>query len=370
MPKVSVIMPAYNAERYIGEAVESVLAQTWQDWELIIVDDGSVDGTSRILERFSDARIKKLRQPNSGEGAARNAGLDAASGELIALLDADDLYFPNALADFVAYMNTHPDIGVAYSNGIICDANRTPLMTLTEHRPGIYEGRVLEQIVLSGSVVTVPSCTVTRRLLIESNRIRFDTEQALGADRLFWIALARLASFGYLDKLTCMYRIHDSSVSRRVPREERREQVARMRCKIIKSDWFCELSQEARVQFFLDLLINVLRGCPQRQREVMGSAPFLQLPAVEQARVYRLVASSYLLRGEEQQFARRCLEQSVALHPGDRKSQVLLKVLGASPSFCSLGLRVWRRGHDAGTCLRTVGRRKPRPVPAALRESL
>ena len=93
-PLVSVIMPAYNSEKYLGKSIESALAQAYEKFELIIVDDGSKDGTKSIVEQYAknDIRIKLLEQANQGVSAARNKGLDTATGEYVAFLDSDDLW--------------------------------------------------------------------------------------------------------------------------------------------------------------------------------------------------------------------------------------------------------------------------------------
>ncbi|HEY9859784.1 MAG TPA: glycosyltransferase family A protein, partial [Candidatus Obscuribacterales bacterium] len=94
MPLVSVIIPAYNAETTIQETVKSVLEQSLQDFELIIVNDGSTDNTLQVLDRISDPRIKVFSYPNAGAAVSRNRGFAQATGELIAFLDADDLWTP------------------------------------------------------------------------------------------------------------------------------------------------------------------------------------------------------------------------------------------------------------------------------------
>ena len=96
-PKISVIMPAFNSKTYIRESIESVLAQRFTDFELIVVDDGSTDNTGEIVQSYPDDRIKLIRQENQGVSVARNTGLDAAQGEFITFLDSDDLYFPDFL---------------------------------------------------------------------------------------------------------------------------------------------------------------------------------------------------------------------------------------------------------------------------------
>ncbi len=96
--RVSVIMPAYNRETYIRESIDSVLAQTFTDFELIVVDDGSTDTTAAIVDSYTDNRIRLIRQPeNQGASVARNTGLDAARGQFITFLDSDDLYYPEFL---------------------------------------------------------------------------------------------------------------------------------------------------------------------------------------------------------------------------------------------------------------------------------
>src|ERR1700754_2088364 len=95
VPKITVLMPAYNAGKYIGEAIESVLEQTFTDFELLIVNDGSTDNTAAIIQSFTDPRIVLIQQPNLGVAAALNNGLKHARAEYIARFDADDICYPH-----------------------------------------------------------------------------------------------------------------------------------------------------------------------------------------------------------------------------------------------------------------------------------
>jgi glycosyltransferase involved in cell wall biosynthesis/SAM-dependent methyltransferase len=113
-PKVSVILPTFNNAHSIGEALQSVLNQTYTDWELVIVDDGSVDGTANIVSKFCDWRIRYIYQANKGVSEARNVGIANSRGEYIAFLDADDLYHPRKLAAQVAYLDQNLDVGLTY----------------------------------------------------------------------------------------------------------------------------------------------------------------------------------------------------------------------------------------------------------------
>ena len=126
MPKVSVIIPVYNGAAYVGETIESVLAQTWCDWELIVVDDGSTDDTPAVVAKFGNV-LRYIRQENRGPAAARNTGIQAAQGEFIALLDADDLWQPDFLATLVPALESDPSLAGVYSGTQFVDANGLPL---------------------------------------------------------------------------------------------------------------------------------------------------------------------------------------------------------------------------------------------------
>ena len=119
MPSVSVIMPAYNVEPYIGDAIRSALAQTFTDFELIVVDDGSKDGTAEVVKGFAkqDGRVKLVQQGNRGLAGARNSALRAARGEFFALLDSDDLWEPTFLAEQLAILRARPEVDIVTGNG-------------------------------------------------------------------------------------------------------------------------------------------------------------------------------------------------------------------------------------------------------------
>jgi glycosyltransferase involved in cell wall biosynthesis len=115
MAIVSVIIPTYDRAHLVAEAIESVLKQTFTDFELIVVDDGSTDNTEQVVHSFDDRRLKYLKQSNKGVSAARNTGLQVATGEFIGFLDHDDLYLPEKLSDQVSRMREDPSVGLVYS---------------------------------------------------------------------------------------------------------------------------------------------------------------------------------------------------------------------------------------------------------------
>lgn len=138
MPKVSVVIPAFNALRYLPRTVDSALAQSFGDFEVLIVDDESTDGTADWVRTIADRRVRLLEQKNQGAAAARNAGIRQARGEYIAFLDADDLWEPAKLERQVACLDARPEVGVVYTWVRVIDQDGEPTGSL--YRPGDEEG--------------------------------------------------------------------------------------------------------------------------------------------------------------------------------------------------------------------------------------
>jgi len=145
-PQVSVVMPVYNGEAFIAESIASVLAQTYPHWELIVVDDGSTDGTAGIVAGFDDLRIRFTYQENQGLAAARNAGIRLARGEFLAFLDADDLWAPQFLQTCVGYLSGQRDVAaVCTASRMIDPQGRTLLQRGDASWSGLeLHGRLLE----------------------------------------------------------------------------------------------------------------------------------------------------------------------------------------------------------------------------------
>ncbi len=367
MPKVSVIMPVYNGARFVGKAIESVLAQNFQDWELIVVNDGSTDATAAVLAGFSDGRIHVIHQPNGGEAVARNRGLDALSGGYVAFLDADDLYLPNALEDMSDYLDAHPEADALFSDGYFCDESDRPLGRLSDVRPGPFTGIILEPLVLNAAVIAGIICTMTRGTAIKDSGVRFDPALVIGPDWDFWIQLARTARFGHLNRLTCMYRVHQNNITVTSGTTRRRMDLVRGRLKVMNAAWFAELSLPTRSQFLRDLLIGLLDDQPDQQDAIMAAPSFLALPTETQANLLRLVASSHLGKRQNTEFALDCLRRSLKLQPDSPKGCVLFQLGSRNPVLATAVLLAWQHVHRVITGVSAFGRRKPKPVPAALR---
>lgn len=120
-PKVTVLMPVYNGEKYLKEAIDSILSQTFKDFEFLIINDGSIDNTQKIIEKYDDNRIRLINQKNKGLSEALNIGISLSKGEFIARMDADDISEKNRLSEQVAFMNSHKDVGICGSNVELID---------------------------------------------------------------------------------------------------------------------------------------------------------------------------------------------------------------------------------------------------------
>jgi len=335
-------MPVYNGQAYLEQALNSMLAQSFQDWELVVIDDGSTDSTPNILARYTDSRIKVIHQDNSGEASARNMGLDHAKGDYIAFLDADDYYFPNALKDLSSFLECRSEYGVAYSNGEICDSNNQQIMTLSEIRPGFFTGDILDQLVLSSSVITVPVCTMTRRSVIFEHSIQFDRNLVIGPDWDFWIQLAVHTGFGYLDSMTCRYRIHNTNITRTVDLKKRRKDQVFGRLKVMNSEWFDRLSPNTKKLFFYDLLVILASGNSRLQTSILQSKQFSTLPVDAQAYLWRMVGIDLLQNDIDKNDSRNCFRESLKLVPTDRKTRLIYWSLKIGRSFALAVIRVWR----------------------------
>lgn len=211
---VSVIIPAYNAERWIGATLASALAQTYRNLEVVVVDDGSRDRTTEIIQSFAagDPRVRLLRQANCSPAAARNVGLAAATGSLIAPLDADDLWRPEKLEKQVAAMRlAGPRIGLVYSwMSIIDKADRIIARNL---RPR-YQGNVYADVVLACFIPSASIPLIRRSCLDEVGG--FDLGVPVCEDLKLYLEIAERYEFALVPEFLVGYRRTTGSLSQNV----------------------------------------------------------------------------------------------------------------------------------------------------------
>src|SRR5438874_3398690 len=152
-PTVSIIMPAYKAEPYIAETLESVVAQTFADFEVLVVDDGSPDGTAAVAQQFvdRDSRIRLIRQQNQRVSVARNTAMTAATGRFFALLDSDDVWKPEYLAEQLKVLDERPEADIVSANAVNLGGPLDGTLWKAG-RPGIHSISFLDLIRVEGSV--------------------------------------------------------------------------------------------------------------------------------------------------------------------------------------------------------------------------
>ena len=225
-PTVSVIMPVYNVERFVMQAIWSVLNQTYTDFELIIVDDGGTDRSIPLCQALIDPRIRIISQPNRGLAGARNTGIAAAAGQFIALLDSDDCWMPEKLERHTAHLIANPDVGVSYAGASLIDEDDAPIGI--SQRPRL--GTVTARHVYCGQVVQNGSIPVFRREALEDAAIRlpddervyyFDEWLRRSEDVECWarIALTTKWAFAGLPGDLTLYRVNAGGLSSDVIRQ-------------------------------------------------------------------------------------------------------------------------------------------------------
>jgi len=207
MPEVSVIIPTYNSARYLVEAVDSVLAQTYKDFEILVIDDGSTDETESLMGNYG-AAVRYIHQENEGVSAARNRGIDDSLGRYVAFLDADDTWLPNKLERQMSALKAHGEYRVCYSDFIAVTWDLKPL-AVKRIDP---EGEALADLLLRGNVVGSICTVVCERSLFELAG-GFDSSLSQCADWDMWVRLACLTDFLYLDERLVTYRKHDANMS-------------------------------------------------------------------------------------------------------------------------------------------------------------
>jgi len=210
---VSIIIPLFNAENYINNTILSVINQSYTNWELIIIDDGSTDGSEQIIQQhLSDNRIKYLKKDNTGVSDTRNFGASKAIGFFLCFLDADDLFFTDNLKEKVAFLTNNPKIPIVHADVEIVDEK--DLLT-----GKCYKGRggdLLDKLLLwEGINIPGPSSIMIKKDIFFSIG-KWDTLFSTAADQDFFIRVASKYKIGYINKVLTGYRVLPNSMSRNI----------------------------------------------------------------------------------------------------------------------------------------------------------
>lgn len=212
LSKITVIIPTYNSAKYIKEAVDSALSQTYKDIEIIVVDDGSTDNTKDVLKKYIDnGKIRYIYQANGGPASARNKGINNSSGEFIAFLDADDIWFPDKLKKQIPLFN-NSDIGLVYSDmEFFGDKFKycyySEILKRKMLKGYVYKNLILENFIPTSSVV------IKRRILYDVGFFNEDRKLFAVEDYDLWLRITKKYKVDFINELLVKYRIHSHKIS-------------------------------------------------------------------------------------------------------------------------------------------------------------
>jgi glycosyltransferase involved in cell wall biosynthesis len=288
--KVSLIIPAYNADKYLADAIESVLAQSYGEVECIVVDDGSTDRTAEIANGFGQ-QIRYAHQSNAGRSAARNTGLAMATGEFISFLDADDILAREKLTEQVAFLEARGDCDVVYSRAQYFREENGVRRYFSVKR-ATPEGDILPELVY-GNFITILAPLIRRKAIDRAGG--FDPSLSRYEDWEFLLRLAISgAGFGYMDRCHAFCRMHAENTV-----QDRRKMFE---AKLHAAEMFVEKKRPELVRRGIDVAavmafhradygrILILDGCPDEGRSLIAAACQQVMPHRQKFRFYAFLA--------------------------------------------------------------------------------
>lgn len=243
-PRVTVLMPVYNGESYLREAMDSILNQTFTDFEFLIINDGSTDSSVAIIESYDDARIRLVHNNgNLGLIATLNRGMELAEGEYIARMDCDDISLPLRLAKQVAFMDRHLDVGV-------CGTWYMSFGSGTDHvcrLPSDVNG--IRIIFLFNSMIAHPTACI-RRSIVVSNSLSYDKNYPHAEDYEFWTQVLENSDLANIPEILLYYRVHASQITQKHI-SFMRDSSNRVRTKLLQEMGSFPSAEELEIHKFL-----------------------------------------------------------------------------------------------------------------------
>lgn len=200
-PKVSIIMPSYNQGQFLEASIRSVLAQGYPDIEFIAVDGGSKDGSVEILKKYQEHFAWWVSEKDRGHADALNKGFSHATGEILAWLNSDDIYLPNAVAEAVAVLQEHPEVGMVYGNADLIDNSGAKV--------GQFAARQTDYRRLLRGSVHIPQATTFFRTDLWRQVGPLDLSLFFSFDYDLWVKLAKVSQLLYVPKRWAQFRIHE-----------------------------------------------------------------------------------------------------------------------------------------------------------------
>lgn len=285
-PAVTVLMPAYNAGKYIAEAIDSILQQTFTNFEFLIIDDGSTDDTLSIVQRYRDARIRLVSRPNKGLIASLNEGLQLAAAPLVARFDADDVCLPERLSVQLQFLQEHPDYVLVAADVIYMDEAGLPL---TRINPAGYTYEEIKANIYRKCPFLHPTVTFRKEAVLEAggyppNAVTFE-------DHLLWTKLLSKGKMCNLNRVLLHVRLNPASVT--IDERWRGKEFIELRLRSLQNGYVGE--QDAI-----------------RLREIIASQ---NTPGYKLASYHAMIGKKYLWDNPKPGRARAHLAQAIRAYP-------------------------------------------------------
>lgn len=249
MAAISVLLPVYNCDKYLKQAIDSILNQTWQDFELIIVNDGSTDNSLTILNSYQDSRIKIVSyKDNQGVAHARNIGIGECTAEYIALMDADDIACPERLEKEYRFLKQHNDLDGVYA---LCQLIDRDGNLIQQQCPTAYHNyKYVRAVAILENPISNPTA-MFRKKIVDEHHITYDETKKIGSDYKFWCNYLRYGKIVGINEVLCHYRIRNHSLYNNAELPQRIESERNIRLYIFEQLGF-EFSHEEE-----EVLLNV-----------------------------------------------------------------------------------------------------------------
>lgn len=305
-PKITVLMPAYNAGKYIHAAIDSVLAQTFPDLELLIINDGSTDDTEKIIRSYSDNRIRLINQSNQGIASALNIGLLNANGELVARFDADDICMPDRLAAQYEFLNLHPEYIIVGSDAEYMDMNGEFVFTC---KVQAHTNDEIQELT-SSRCPFIHSAVMFRKAAI-MDAGAYDTHAYAFQDHLLWSKVIKKGKACNLQQTLLQVRLNPESIS-------------------IDERW--------RTKRFREIKSGSIRkgGITEEEgKEIRDILNEQNNPKIKEGSYYSLLGKKYLWDNHQPVKARTNLKKAIRIHPGRMDSYAIIVLSFFPKNFIS-----------------------------------
>ena len=295
-PPITVLMPVYNGEKYIADAMDSILAQTYTNFEFLIINDGSKDGTEAIIKSYHDPRIRLLTKENGGVSCALNYGLEHARGQYIARFDADDICYPQRLEEQMAFMQSHPDYVLIGSDADYVNQFGEYIFTYesTGHSNEEIQSKIYERNPFIHSVVFFP-----KKVVMDCGA--YDLKAHTFEDHLLWVKVLRKGKVCNFKKSFIKVRLNPESVT--TDERVRGKRFLELRKQILESDAPISDADEKE-------LLQIIRSQNTDKIKKLGYHLF--------------VAKKYLWNNHQPRLAREHLMASIKLKPFESSAYLLM----------------------------------------------